>query len=238
MKPFCIFTAVFLLAGVCSVTAQDLIVLKNGNMIEAKVIEISPTEIRYKRFDNLEGPTIVILATDVLSIRYENGTTEIINANTVTEQENIQADKSGIYRINPEKLNFGIFIEPSGFLLYGPSLSAEFIKGGFNTQINFTFPSLGLIFEGDNFAFGIGLSLNYFHHSRIGGFYLGGLIEFNTWNGLHGGVAAMNIGYIYVLSSGIYFRTGLNLGARWPLGAYLNFPSFLIRPILSFGYNF
>jgi hypothetical protein len=70
---------VFFFAGVCTVTAQDLIILKNGNIIEAQVTEISPTEIRYKRFDHLNGPTFVVPTADVLTIRYENGMLEVIN---------------------------------------------------------------------------------------------------------------------------------------------------------------
>jgi len=65
-------------AGVLSVNALDLIILKNGTVIEAKVMEITPTEIRYKRPTNLNGPMIIIPANDVLSIRYENGTTDFI----------------------------------------------------------------------------------------------------------------------------------------------------------------
>jgi hypothetical protein len=79
MKPFCIFTVVFLVAGVFSLSALDMIVLKDGNMIEAKVLEMSPAEIRYKRADNLNGPTIVLPVDRVLSIRYENGVLDIIN---------------------------------------------------------------------------------------------------------------------------------------------------------------
>ena len=56
MKQFYFFAAVFLfVGGLFAVNAQDIIVLKDGNMIEAKVTEISSSEIRYKRFDNLDG---------------------------------------------------------------------------------------------------------------------------------------------------------------------------------------
>jgi len=92
MKKFYIFAAFLLFAcGVFSVNAQDLIVLKDGNMIEAKVLEISTIEIRYKRFDHLDGPTITVPAANVMSIRYENGKTEIINAapNTVAKKKNL-----------------------------------------------------------------------------------------------------------------------------------------------------
>lgn len=62
------------------VRAQDLIIAKNGNDIRAKVVEISQTEIKYKRFDNLNGPTIVIPKSGVLRINYENGTKEVFDS--------------------------------------------------------------------------------------------------------------------------------------------------------------
>jgi hypothetical protein len=84
---------VFFFTGVFTLAAQDLIILRDGNVIEAKVTEISPTEIRYKRADNLNGPTIVILRNTVLSIRYENGIVEVINASPSAGQ----TDGAGSY---------------------------------------------------------------------------------------------------------------------------------------------
>jgi formylglycine-generating enzyme required for sulfatase activity len=54
--------------------------MKDGNMIEAKIMEIHPNEIRYKRADNLNGPMIILLKDGVLSVKYENGVVEVINA--------------------------------------------------------------------------------------------------------------------------------------------------------------
>ena len=80
-KVFLVSMAVLLfMGGIAAVGAQDLIVLRDGNMIEAKVTEISPSEIRYKRANHLDGPTIVVPAANVLSIRYANGKVDIINA--------------------------------------------------------------------------------------------------------------------------------------------------------------
>jgi len=76
MKKLCV--AVLFVSGLFSVNALDLIILKNGNIIDGKVTEITPTEIKYKRANHLDGPTIVININDVLSIRYENGMTEVI----------------------------------------------------------------------------------------------------------------------------------------------------------------
>lgn len=56
--------------------AQDTLVLRNGREHVVKVLEINPTEVIYKRFDNLEGPNIVVLKADVARIVYANGTRE------------------------------------------------------------------------------------------------------------------------------------------------------------------
>jgi hypothetical protein len=79
-KGFLVLMAVLLfMGGIAAVSAQDLIILRDGNVIESKVTEISPTEIRYKRSNHLDGPTIVVPAVNVLSIRYTNGKVDIIN---------------------------------------------------------------------------------------------------------------------------------------------------------------
>jgi hypothetical protein len=68
----------------CSVLqAQDIITFRNGDEIKGKVTEITSSEIKYKRFENLDGPTIVVLKSDVFAINYENGTQEVVNAITV-----------------------------------------------------------------------------------------------------------------------------------------------------------
>jgi len=59
-----------------------MIILQDGNTIEAKVMEIHPSEIRYKRIDNLDGPMIIIPKDRVLSIKYKNGVVDIINASS------------------------------------------------------------------------------------------------------------------------------------------------------------
>ncbi|WP_100628025.1 hypothetical protein [Algoriphagus formosus] len=59
--------------------AQDVITKKDGTDIEAKVLEVTPEEIKYKRFDNQSGPTFTILISEVLMVTYENGTRDIFD---------------------------------------------------------------------------------------------------------------------------------------------------------------
>ncbi|WP_289731098.1 hypothetical protein [uncultured Alistipes sp.] len=65
------------LGVLASASAQDLIVRRDSARIEARVTEISPTEIRYKRASNPDGPTYVLPLGDVRSIRYANGEEEV-----------------------------------------------------------------------------------------------------------------------------------------------------------------
>ena len=65
------------LGVLASASAQDLIVRRDSARIEARVTEISPTEIRYKRASNPDGPTYVLPLGDVRSIRFANGEEEV-----------------------------------------------------------------------------------------------------------------------------------------------------------------
>lgn len=62
-----------------NVTAQDVIVKKDGSTILSKVIEIGSVEVKYKKFSNLDGPTYSIIKSEIQAINYENGEKEIIN---------------------------------------------------------------------------------------------------------------------------------------------------------------
>jgi hypothetical protein len=71
----------------------DEVILKNGDTFQAKVIEIGVTEIKYKKCNNLEGPTVSILKSDVFLIKYANGTKEVFK-----ENDNIRPNESAEFR--------------------------------------------------------------------------------------------------------------------------------------------
>ena len=67
-------------------SAQDIIVKKDGNVIKAKVVEITETSVQYKNFSNPEGPTYSITIENIFSLTYENGEKESFNNYTSTPQ--------------------------------------------------------------------------------------------------------------------------------------------------------
>ncbi len=62
----------------------DTIVLRNGDIIQARVIEIGQREIRYKKCENDQGPALVIGLADVFMIKYPNGTRDYFTTEKTT----------------------------------------------------------------------------------------------------------------------------------------------------------
>ncbi len=69
-----ILFAIFLFLNVFS---QDKIYKKNGNIIEVSVVEIGESEIKYKLFNDINGPTYVVDKDRLRKTIYKNGREEI-----------------------------------------------------------------------------------------------------------------------------------------------------------------
>ncbi len=98
--------------------AQDFIIKKNTEEIKCKVVEIEENKIKYKSFDNLNGPIYSISKDEVFMIKYENGQKETFNTTNTTKTENKTDDKT----------NKGVFdykhILAIGMSSYHPILNA------------------------------------------------------------------------------------------------------------------
>ncbi|MES2591363.1 MAG: DUF4190 domain-containing protein [Bacteroidota bacterium] len=87
-KPFFVKKSRNSVSAVSSEGECDILVLKNGEEIKVKVLEILPTEIKYKKCDNLTGPTTTIYKSDVSMIKYPNGSQDIISSVNVQKNNN------------------------------------------------------------------------------------------------------------------------------------------------------
>jgi hypothetical protein len=81
MKKIKVLFSLFLLLGGLSsqVFSQDIIILKTGEELQAKVDEVGLDAIKYKKFDNLTGPMYTIEKVKVFMIKYENGSKDVFN---------------------------------------------------------------------------------------------------------------------------------------------------------------
>ena len=110
--------------------AQDKITLLNGTEIISKLNEISDTEIKYKLFDNQNGPDRILLKKDIFSIKYENGKIEVYNSGNLNS-ENPNA-KPGINSNDDSKFDSdkSDFAKKKMKKFEGPRIGATYINYG------------------------------------------------------------------------------------------------------------
>lgn len=66
-----------------TVLSQDVILKKDNTTVLSKVIEVTSTEIKYKKWSNQEGPTYSINRSEVVNINYQNGEVDRFNNNNM-----------------------------------------------------------------------------------------------------------------------------------------------------------
>ena len=64
----------------------DIIVLNNGEEIEAKVLEVGLSEVKYKKCDNPDGPVFIESRSTIFMIKYQNGTKTVLKGEQSTEE--------------------------------------------------------------------------------------------------------------------------------------------------------
>lgn len=68
-----------------TVKSQDLIVYRNGTEKQVKITEVTPNEIKFKNFNNQDGPLHVESKNDIFMIKYQNGYKEVLNSEKTAE---------------------------------------------------------------------------------------------------------------------------------------------------------
>ena len=145
---------IIFLLGIITTHAQDKLYKLDNSKLEVKVLEIGPKEIKYKKWNNLEGPIYTVSKNDIIMILYQNGESEIINSPPTKESVAKET-------ISPETKT------PKETLIYGQNI--------------FSFNPINLIFGGitfgyehfnkaDNFSFKIPVTIGYKFASGYGGF--------------------------------------------------------------------
>ena len=108
-----------------SAFAQDVIITKDAQKIPAKVTDIEDAVIKYKKYDNLDGPTYTMKKSEIATLMLENGSVEVFtdqqeSANT----SSIDGIPAGEVKYVTRKMGevsgfyYGGTITQSGFFVY------------------------------------------------------------------------------------------------------------------------
>jgi len=96
---------------ICSsniIKAQDTLSMRSGENILVKVIEVGTAEVKYKKLDNLNGPVFSMLKSDLLMIKYANGTNEDFSSIKKIEENNFSGlDPSSLGKLDAQRFYTG-----------------------------------------------------------------------------------------------------------------------------------
>jgi hypothetical protein len=112
--------------------AQDIISMKNGTREEANVLEIDETTVRYKKFNNPEGPTYTAKKESISEITYKNGTKE--NFDNKPQELSPEKNPNSVWWTKSKETKLGFWMDPLGFAQWGPMLGVS-IRVGSNFDV-------------------------------------------------------------------------------------------------------
>jgi hypothetical protein len=112
--------------------AQDIISMKNGTREEANVLEIDETTVRYKKFNNPEGPTYTAKKETISEITYKNGTKE--NFDNKPQELSPEKNPNSVWWTKSKETKLGFWMDPLGFAQWGPMLGVS-IRVGSNFDV-------------------------------------------------------------------------------------------------------
>lgn len=106
-----------------SLWAQDLIITKDAKRIEAKIIEVSKSEIKYKDWSYVEGPTFVIDTREITSVVYSNGSVQLFESQPTVSQsvEGTTVSEPKVVQPDVDLSNFHGLLIAEGNCVYVPT---------------------------------------------------------------------------------------------------------------------
>ena len=150
----CLFIAILMLSSI-GMSAQDKMVLTSGKTINVRVVEVSGSDLRFRLYDNLQGPILSEKLVNIYYVLYENGGMQIFNGRP------------------PRTNNYIPYYSPKQYAK--PYDTQQLPPSGLTTQID--------MFVQD--AWGVGFMLRkemgeYFGLNLVGGSYMSGWNELKS----------------------------------------------------------
>ena len=100
------------------IKAQDTLTMRSGENIIVKIIEVGSNEVKYKKTDNLNGPSFSILKSEVSMIQYENGSKDVFKEDMKIKQESgVQSGSKDLSEIVTKIKRVRLTIFAAGALL-------------------------------------------------------------------------------------------------------------------------
>ena len=105
MKKFLLILIASMVVGISNCNGQDIIVKMDGTTIQSKVDEVGTSEVKYHKWNNLDGPAYVISIADIQYIQFSNGEKETFEKDN-TNNEQIKENESSLRQQIQDESNY------------------------------------------------------------------------------------------------------------------------------------
>jgi len=131
---------------VCA-NAQDIIIKKNGEEIQAKVEEVGTTEVKYRKFGNEASPLYAVLKSELFMIKYENGSKDVFDLSVTSDTAYTQPVRTVSAPVEQPQ-------EPSKTKSKKSNSKWGYKKNAFEFDVTFTHPPIKMFAPGFSIGFG------------------------------------------------------------------------------------
>jgi len=151
MRNLKIFQLIFIVSIPSTGVAQDTIYLTKQRQLYAKVLEVEDLKVKYRKFENLEGPIYSVDKTEILAIHYSNGTrdifnpdTSVINEKALTKDDFLKLIKNPNVKVFVTAADSPSIIHARNALQNATSWDLVDEKSKSQVVVRFTFVSIGM----------------------------------------------------------------------------------------------
>lgn len=181
-----------------NLNAQDVIIKKTGDEVKVKITEVGLENVKYKKYNNIDGPIYTIPKYEIFMIKYENGSKDVFKD---IEKEVVAKEEKSKQDYLRKGLHLGFHITPGA----GAVLMDNYKFGfGINSGVD-----LNIYF---NDYVGIKTGISYLNLPIKYGISYGNYFIIDN---VTGNVASLGIPIKFLLTTGnkvgFYLESGLNI---------------------------
>lgn len=101
-----------------SARAQDVIIKRNGDEIQAKISKVSENEIEYRKWTNLEGPLYTLKTSEIFMIKYKNGEKDVFDISSNVESTTGKTAGNEYIKTSPSSNNSALIDQYNKKVIY------------------------------------------------------------------------------------------------------------------------
>ena len=165
-----ILTTISFVFLMLSAFSQDIILQRTGEELQVKVLEVNENNIKYKKFENLEGPTYTMDKALIFMVTYKNGSKEVFKTDSKPQKATKPPKVKSTFDFKANRR--GGYL---GFRIAGGANSKAINSQGYKASLEYA------NYFNSNIGFRTGISIDTYRYGNYTGPYYNGQYNNNQY---------------------------------------------------------